>query len=120
MEDHRSRGVTYKVVAPLVLAVDPDGHTHHVYEGGVIEWLSDAQRAHFLAESLVEVVGAAPASPAPGDAGDGDKPDDTATKAELIAWLVDNATKPDGSDYTAGALQPHNKDELRGLIDAVE
>jgi hypothetical protein len=118
MEDHRSRGVSYQVVAPLVLAVDPDGHTHHVYEGGVIEWLSDAQRAHFLAEGLVEVAGGAPSSPAPGD--DGDKPDANATKAELIAWLVDNATKPDGSAYTAGALQPHNKDELRALIDAVE
>ena len=32
---------------------------------------------------------------------------------------MEHAVKPDGSDYTAGALQPLNKDELRALIDAV-
>ena len=49
--------MTYRVTAPLVLAVDEGGHTHHVYEGGVIEWLSEAQAEHFLAEGLAVKVG---------------------------------------------------------------
>lgn len=107
--------MTYKVTAPLVLALDQGGQTHHVYFGGVIDWLSDEQRSYFLAEGLVtEGIGAPPAPVAPGD-----KPHAAATKAELIAWLVDNTERPDGGDYTAGSLQPHNKDELWALIDAV-
>jgi hypothetical protein len=105
--------VTYKVVAPLVLAVDPGGQTQHVYGGGVIDWLSEVQRDYFLAEGLVVHLDAPPPA-------EGDKPHAAATKAELIAWLVDHAVKPDGGDYTTGALQPHNKDELWALIDAVD
>lgn len=104
--------MTYKVVAPLVLAVDPDGQRHHVYAGGVIDWLPEDQKSYFLAEGLVVDVDQPPSS------ADG-KPHAAATKAELIAWLVDNAVKPDGGDYTPGGLQPHSKDELRALIDAV-
>ena len=105
--------MTWKVVAPLVLAADPDGQVHHVYAGGVIDWLSVAQRDHFLAAGLVVDVDQPPA--------DADEvPHAAATKAELIAWLVENATKPDGGEYTAGALQPLNKDELRALIEAVD
>ena len=103
--------MSYRVVAPLVLAVDPDGQTHHVYAGGVIDWLGEEQRSRFLAEGLVVDVD----NPTDDDA----KPHAAATKAELIAWLVDNAVRPDGSDYTAGALQPHNKDELWAMIEAV-
>jgi len=121
MEDHRSRGVTYKVVAPLVLAVDQGGQTHHVYAGGVIDWLSESQRERFVGEGLVVPTSAPVPPPPPVGAGeDGIKPHSAATKAELIAWLVENADKPDGSSYTAGALQPQNKDELWQLIDAVE
>jgi hypothetical protein len=105
--------VTYTVVAPLVLAADQGGQTHHVYAGGVIDWLSDQQKAYFLAEGLVTAGDDASAD-------GGDKPQPAATKAELIAWLVDHAVRPDGSEYTAGALQPMNKDELRELIDAVD
>ena len=105
--------MTYQVVAPLVLAVNADGQTQHVYAGGTIAWLSEGQRAHFLAEGLVVDV-AGPASH------DDAKPHATATKAELIAWLVDNAVKPDGGEYTPGALQPLTKDELRELIEAVD
>lgn len=104
--------MTYKVVAPVVLAVDPDGQTHHVYAGGVIDWLSERQKDLFLADGLVVADDDTPAD------GDG-KPHAAATKAELISWLVDNALRPDGSDYTSGALQPQNKDELWALIDAV-
>lgn len=48
----------YKVVAPLVIAEDQAGKLHHVYEGGVIPWLSDRQAEHFVSEGLVEEVGA--------------------------------------------------------------
>ena len=111
--------MTYKVMAPLVLAVDPDGQTHHVYAGGVIDWLSEAQKAQFLADGLVVDVDKPVVDAGRPESVDG-KPHAAATKAELIAWLVDNAVKPDGGEYTAGSLQPHSKDDLRAMIDAVD
>lgn len=107
--------MTFRVTAPLVLALDQGGRTHHYYEGAVIGWLSAEQKAHFLEAGLVVDLGASEPHHAEADG----EPHATATKAELIAWLVENAVKPDGGDYTAGALQPLNKDELRALIDAV-
>lgn len=109
--------MTFRVTAPLVLALDQGGRTHHCYEGAVIEWLSPEQKAHFLGAGLVVDLGASDAPHHPEDDGE---PHAAATKAELIAWLVENAVKPDGGDYTAGALQPLNKDELRALIEAVD
>lgn len=117
--------MTYRVTAPLVLAVDEGGHTHHVYEGGVIEWLSDEQAEHFLSEGLAVKLGdAAPVElvdPDTVDSGDpGDKPAANAKKAELVEWLVDNALKEDGSDYTADELGSLKVAELRALVDSVE
>ncbi len=109
--------MTWKVTAPLALAADERGQTHHVYAGGVIDWLSDAQRDHFLAEGLVVEVDTAAA--APGAAGDG-KPDEHATKAALIDWLVDNAEHADGSAYTEAELRPLNKEALWDLVGAVD
>lgn len=51
---------------------------------------------------------------------DGGKPDEDATKADLIEWLVDNAVDADGADYTTSKLQPLNKAALWELINAVE
>lgn len=48
--------MSYKVTAPLVLAKDQDGHTHHRYEGAVIHWLNDEQAEHLVAEGMVEEV----------------------------------------------------------------
>ena len=111
--------MTYRVTAPLVLAVDEGGHTHHVYEGGVIEWLSEAQAEHFLAEGLAVKVGdTTPVVDDPGE--DGDGPPANAKKSELVAWLVDNAIKEDGSDYTADELSVLKVAELRDLVDSVE
>ncbi|HNM85352.1 MAG TPA: hypothetical protein PKI77_12600 [Mycobacterium sp.] len=121
MEDHRGGGsvMSYKVVAPCVLAVDADGHTHHAYAGAVLEWLSPAQAEYFLAEGLVERVGdAAPALEA--DEAESDKPSANAKKAELVAWLVDNVLKEDGTDYTADELESLKVAELRDLVDSVE
>ena len=110
--------MSYKVAAPCVLAVDADGHTHHAYADAVLEWLSPTQAEYFLAEGLVEVVDTAPvADDEPGD--DGDKPPSNAKKADLVAWLVDNALKEDGSDYTADELESLKVAELRDLVDSV-
>lgn len=113
--------MTYRVTAPLVLAVDEGGHTHHVYEGGVIEWLSEAQAEHFLAEGLAVKVGdTTPVVDADPADEPGDKPAANAKKAELVSWLVDNALKEDGSDYTADELESLKVAELRELVDSVE
>lgn len=111
--------MTWKVTAPLVLARTESGQTQHVYAGGVIDWLSDEQKAYFLAEGLVTAVAATAtaAASATGD-GDGERPHAAATKAELVEWLVDNAEHGDGSPYTEAELRPHTKDQLWELIDA--
>jgi hypothetical protein len=111
--------VTYRVTAPLVLAKDKEGKVHERYEGAVIDWLPPEQVEHFLGASLVERIGNVPAGDGSAEAVGG-KPDADATKAVLIAWLVDNAVDEDGSDYTAAKLQPLNKGALWELIDAVE
>lgn len=71
---------TYKVVVPLVLARDQDGHTHHVYENGLIHWLSDDQAEHFLDQKLVEKVSGGSDSDGP--------PGKTALKEEWVAYAV--------------------------------
>jgi hypothetical protein len=111
--------VSYHVVAPLVIAKDQDGRLHHVYEGGVIAWLSDEQAEHFVSSGLVveRIGGSAPAAGEPAD--EGGKPADDAQKSELIEWLVKNALDEDGNDYTKSKLNPLNKAALWDLINAV-
>lgn len=89
----------FTVTAPLVLAKDEDGHTHHVYQGGVIEWLSDEQEAHFLAEGLVEKAGSS-----------GGKPAKTAPKADWIEYAV-----ADG--YDRDEVEAMTKADLVALFD---
>lgn len=69
--------MSYLVTAPLVLAKDQEGHTHHRYQDAVIDWLSDEQASHLLAEGMVEKV----------DGGDG-PPAKTAPKPEWVAFAV--------------------------------
>lgn len=108
--------MSYRVTAPLVIAKDQDGRPYHVYEGGIIQWLSDEQAEHLLGTGLVVEVGASES-----DSDDDGKPAADATNKELIAWLVANALKPDGSDYTAEELGPPlKKADLRALVDSVE
>lgn len=52
----------YLVTAPLVVAPDEAGRSHHRYAGQLILWLSDASREHLLGLGLVEEV-ADPVSP---------------------------------------------------------
>lgn len=126
--------MSYVVTAPLVLAVDQDGHTHHVYKGGLIEWLSDEQARHFLGEGLVVEAGQLPVEPESGgepglgesDGGgssdDGgqppaprERPAQVATKDVLVAWLLDSA-----HGYDRAELEAQTKDELWALIEATD
>lgn len=101
------------MIAPCVIAKDQEGKNHHRYEGDVIAWLSDEQAEHFIVSELVTEIGTA--------ADDAGKPDANATNAELIAWIVDNVAKEDGSDYTAEELgSPLKKADLRAIVDSVE
>lgn len=112
--------MSFKVVAPLVIAKDQVGLLHHVYEGGVIPWLSDEQAKHFLEEGLVEEVASADAQPSDDDGdevevqvGEDGKPLRASNKPALVKWLVDNQT-----DYPAAELEAMTKEDLWALIDA--
>jgi hypothetical protein len=93
--------MSYVVTAPLVLARTPQGKVEHKYQGAVIDWLSDEQRGHFLAENLVEESeGTEDAVPAR-----------TANKGQ---W-VDYAVAAHGADRDeAEALTKHELVELYG------
>ena len=93
----------YTVTAPLVLAIDQDGHTHHVYQGGFIEWLSDEQAAHFLREGLVKE--------GDDDGGSDDGPPaKTAPKADWVAFAV-------ASGYDEAEADSMTKADLQALFD---
>jgi hypothetical protein len=57
--------MSYRVIAPLVVAKDQSGFNRHRYHGAIIPWLSEAQAAHFLRLRLVEVIPEPVAAPAP-------------------------------------------------------
>jgi len=111
--------MSYQVTTPLVLARDKEGKVHERYQGAVIDWLDDDQKRHFLESGLVEEVGNTPADDDEPPAG-GEKPAAAATNKVLIAWLVENVAKEDGTDYTEAELKPLNKAQLRELVDSVE
>lgn len=112
--------MSYRVVAACVLAKNQQGLIRHVYEGGIIDWLSPEQEKHFLDEGLVEKVGgeSAPAASADADdvevqVGEDGKPVRASVKAALVKWLSENQ-----SDYSAEELSAMHKDDLWALIDA--
>lgn len=114
--------MTFVVDAPLVLARDQGGRVHHRYAGEVISWLDDEQRSHFLSLGLVHEVGdvAASSEPAPDEPDDtGGRPAEDAKKADLVDWVLANALKEDGSEYSEAELNRLNKDDLRALINSV-
>ena len=95
--------MSFRVVAPLVLARDKGGETHHVFEGGVIDWLSDKQEAHFLATGLVEKVGGP-------DHVEGEPPTKAASKAEWVEYAV-----ADG--YDRDEVEAMTKADIQALFD---
>ena len=117
MGNHRSgRLMAYKIVAPLVLAHDQEGKTHHRYHGAVIHYLSDEQREHLLRTGLVEEVDAADPSTEGVDDGDDEsapvvvtevtRPPDVATKPVWVAYVVAK---------TAGTEKPVSAEEADKL-----
>ncbi|PIJ36740.1 hypothetical protein BMW24_003495 [Mycobacterium heckeshornense] len=94
----------YRVIAPLVVAKDQTGRNHHVYAGGWLPWLSDEQRAHFIAHGLVEELD----TPATAESLGSEQPQPDALKrparvASKEAWV----------EY--GVSQNHDRSELEAL-----
>lgn len=120
--------MSFKVVAACVLAKDERGLIRHVYEGGVIEWLSPEQEKHFLDEGLVVKIGSSRrktrADKAEGESDGGsdpaaepaadDRPPRVATKDVLVDWLDTHGS------YDRDELEAQTKDQLWELIDATE
>jgi hypothetical protein len=93
----------YKVVAPCVLAKDQQGYVLHKYEGQHVEWLSDDQEKHFLAEGLVEKVGNAPSEPEGGgdpDAEPGGPPAKVAPKPDWVKYAISKGADPVEAEAT--------------------
>ena len=76
--------MSYKVLAPCVIARDRNGSSHHLYEGSIVDQLDAAQAKRWLDEGLVEEIGSVPAAadPALGP------PQRVATKAEWVDYAV--------------------------------
>lgn len=101
--------MSYLVTSPLVLVKVPeqvgDGYRlDYHYQGAVIPWLSDEQRAHFLAEKLVEEIDGSDES-----ADDG-RPKKTARKADWVEYAVVN-------DYDRDNIEAMNKADIVALFD---
>lgn len=104
------------MAAPLVIAKDQDGRPNHVYQGGIIQWLSDEQAAHFLGTGLVVEVGGSAAE----EGGDEiELPAKTANVPVLEDWLIANEVDGDGNAPTREELKPLNKAALWDRINAV-
>lgn len=108
--------MSYQVVAPLVIAKDQDGRLHHVYEGGVISWLSPEQEAHFVDSGLVVKVGGAQPAAGPDDdeVSDADealdKPKQAAPKASWVEYAVNGA--PEDERISEDEAEAMTKAEL--------
>ncbi len=102
--------MSYIVTAPLVIATDRDGHNHHVYQGGQIEWLSDAQAKHFLDEGLVEVRGGNEFIVDGGPVVDDDANPPPAKAAPKAAWV----------DFAVSKGWDRNEAEATGKADLIE
>lgn len=96
--------MSYQVVAPLVIAKDQDGRPHHVYQNGVIQWLSDEQAEHFLSTGLVVEFGSAEVD---ADAED-DRPAKSAAKAEWVEFAV-------AKGYNRDEVEALSKAEIQAL-----
>ena len=91
--------MAYRVTAALVVAKDQMGKNHHVYAGGVVPWLNDQQRDHFLRMNLVEEISDKQAK----DEGLPSAPKKPAKTAPQEAWI----------DY--GEALGHARGELEAL-----
>ena len=96
--------MSYRVIAPLVLARDKGDQVHHVYQGGIIEWLSDEQAKHLLEAKMVEEIGGTPADDAdPAAAVDNPPPAKAAPKADWVDYAVSRGWDRDEAEATSKA-----------------
>lgn len=101
--------MSYLVTAPCVVAKDQDGRLHHVYEGGVISWLSDEQAEHFLGSNLVEETNQGVGGSEPVEESDG-PPAKSAPKSDWVEYAV-----ADG--YDRDEIEAMNKADIQALFD---
>ena len=107
--------MTYSVLASAVHAKDPAGRIHAYYRGQIVDWLSEAQRAHFLSKGFVEELHAgrheAPDAEAAAYAAADAAADDDGTPAGDRPRQV--APKEAWVDY--GASLGHDRAELEAM-----
>lgn len=96
--------MSFVVDAPLVLARDQGDKVHHVYQGGVIAWLSEEQKQHFLSLGLVHEVDGV-------DSDDEDWPDESWTRADIDAFSAEQGVDTTGAANKAEALALLNAEE---------
>ena len=100
--------MSYLVTAPCVVARDQDGRLHHVYEGGVIQWLSPEQAKHFLDSELVEETSKGVGGSEPVDEAEDGPPAKTAPKGDWVDFAV-------ASGYDRDEVEAMNKADIQAL-----
>ncbi len=101
--------MTYQVVGPLVIAKDRDRRPYHVYQGGIIQWLSDEQAKHFLDTGLVVKLGdSEPAAEAPEPVDEDSPPAKSAAKSEWVDYAV-------AQGYDRDEVEPMSKADIQAL-----
>jgi hypothetical protein len=81
--------MSYRVLVPCVIARDTVGHSHHHYDGAIINWLPDDQARRFLDEGLVAEVDGTPDDRAPAK---------TAPKADWVTFAVSKGADADEAE----------------------
>lgn len=112
MANHWGERMTYQVVVPLVIAKDQSGAPHHVYEGGIIQWLNTEQAAHFVSTGLVVDLDGKSSVEVEPEVGpeddDGEAPAKAASKAEWVDYAV-------ASGYDRAEVEEMTKAEIQAL-----
>ncbi|UJL29929.1 hypothetical protein HZU38_05360 [Mycolicibacterium vanbaalenii] len=121
-----STSAEYVLLASVFYQRQQDGTRKRFRRGETVTGLSE-NSAHRLLKiraiapaSEVANVASEPVEPVSGVESVTPAPGDDATKPDLIAWVLANLVKDDGSEYSEAELRRMNKDDLWALINAVE
>jgi hypothetical protein len=106
---------TYAVTAPLLIIKDQAGKNHHTYFGGIVHYLNDEQKAHFLRLGLVKelhtIIDAEEFSQLEAPvAALAEKPKKVAAKEEWVKFGISKGN-------ARGELESLTKEELVDLLD---
>ncbi|MGB0971358.1 MAG: hypothetical protein ACPGVG_10395 [Mycobacterium sp.] len=113
-----SSATEYVLLASALYLRQEDGSRKRYRSGDVVSGLSDEQASRLLTAKAIAVPGRE--QPAADDDPDaGDKPEPDANKPALVAWLLANVVKDDGSEYSEAALNRLSKPKLWELINSV-